>query len=620
MSTLFEALSSGSYDLQNKRDLSSDFARKLLEYRNTVVSEFLKFNIDLNKAIANIAKKENLNDDEIQRIIEEVNNQVYLIKYDKTKGSNVREVEFNIAYLQGVKNAMKGEYKGPESNGDEESKDKPSIKTAFETKKLDTMEKVASFVGDNQSESGIFNGMLSHRYGSLGTESKYTRDEVAIAKISKIALEKEAELNDNIKQLKYKSGELADTFIQLERLGSEPKEVLATLVKYAGLNLNEVNIIKDSINDNLTMKKEAHILPSDFKVSFQDISLKKKASEKYTLGKYSLQKKASVVCDTNIPKIMLSSGRYISSIEDIMKLASEYKECVAGVEKSNEEYLAIREKCASIGIDADVIEDANYSPYLVDTNNLIKQAEELSNEEPEVEKTAGVMSAINKLQEMISSSNSVTGALLGTGKKQTGAALNKATKARDMLESAPKAQFLKKQISQTGKDINGIKKSYAKKVSDVNKNKEIFNIRNNQAIKRESEQGALKNLFDKEVRNVRKQRKAFDKDIKSIQKEKLKDTRIADLKKKRDGLNADLTQYYDRIGLDKANDSVNQAQKMYSKAVRRTNLARGGVGAGVGVMGLKKLKNNNTQPQNSNIEPQDNNAIPQDMMFIQPMT
>ena len=356
MATLLDALSDGSYDLQNKRDLSGDFSKKLLNYRNIVVSEFLKYNIDLSKAIAKIANRESLNDDQIQRIVEEVNNQVYLVKYDQLKGKPDREVEFDLASKDKVKKIMKGEDVNSDSEPKEETtEDKVSLKTAFEREKFESMEKVAS--AENYD---LFNGMISHSYGDLSIATRKTRDEFMMTKISEHIKEKECELNKIAKSLKNTASELGDTFVNLERLGSDAGEVLSTIIKHAGLNEKEVELIKEATADRINLLVERRYLPENFTVNLNDVNLEKKASEKFTLGKYSLNKTASVACDTAIPRICLSTNKVVSHIDDIVKLASEMKDYADELRAKNEEYVAIREKCAEQGISPDTIENAGF--------------------------------------------------------------------------------------------------------------------------------------------------------------------------------------------------------------------------------------------------------------------
>ena len=356
MATLLDALSDGSYDLQNKRDLSGDFSKKLLEYRNVIVSEFLKYNIDLSKAIAKIAKRDSLNDDQIQRILEEVNNQVYLVKYDKLKGTPDREVEFDLASTDKIKKIMKGEDVNSNSEPSEKTDEsKTSEKTAFEMEKMDSIEKVAGYEGRD-----LFDGSLEYTYGDLSVASRKTRDEFMMTKIAESIKGKEDELNKIAKCLKNTATELGDVFVNLERLGSNPSDVLSSIIKSANLNDAEIDLIKEATADKINSLVESRYIPENFTVDFTGVNLEKKASEKFTLGAYSLNKTASVVCDARIPNICLSTNRHISCFEDIHKIASDMRKYSNELRDKNNEYIAIREKCASQGISPDALDNVGF--------------------------------------------------------------------------------------------------------------------------------------------------------------------------------------------------------------------------------------------------------------------
>jgi len=322
-----------------------------------VISEFLKFNIDLNQAIAKIAKRENMNDDQIHRIVEEVNNQVYLIKYKKLVGAD-REVEFNIASIDGVKKCMRGESSSSDSDKTEPTDEpKKSEKVAFEQNKIDDeyMEKIAS-----DEHYDLFNGNLDHSFGDLSVNMKYSRGDFFLKKIAETLDRKEDELNKISKEVMHYCNELGDTFISLEKLGSDVNEVMSAIVKSANLNEREIGLIKEATEERIAMYKERKALHDNFSVELNNIDVEKKASEKFTLGKYSLSKIASVVCDTEIPNILLSTNKSLRSIDDIVKLASDFKQCVNTLSEKNDEYIKIREKCASCGVTDEVLDPENF--------------------------------------------------------------------------------------------------------------------------------------------------------------------------------------------------------------------------------------------------------------------
>lgn len=358
MATLLDALSDGSYDLQNKRDISGDFGKRLLDYRNAVVSEFLKYNIELSKAISNIAKRDSLNEDQIKRIVEEVNNQVYLVKYDQLKGSPDRDVEFDLASIENVKKHMRGEsvtVQGKETDKPID-KDEVSSKAAFEINKFDGLEKVAS-AGETFD---LFNGISGNSYGDLSIEMRESRDEFMLRKIAETINDKTVALDKVAKEVNHYASELGDTFTNIERLGSDVDEVMSAIVKAAGLNDNEINLIKEATEKRVTMMKERNYVPSEFDVVFGEINTEKKASEKFNLGKHSFLKTASVACDTKIPNICLSTNKVVSSIDDIVKIASTMKERVDTLCNMNNEYIAIREKCAEQGISSEDLEGSGF--------------------------------------------------------------------------------------------------------------------------------------------------------------------------------------------------------------------------------------------------------------------
>jgi predicted transcriptional regulator len=77
MSTLLDALKSGDFGVGGKvaSELDNSFANKVASYRDAIVNDYLRYNTDLNQSIAKIAQSDNLNDDQIQRVIEEFEKQ-----------------------------------------------------------------------------------------------------------------------------------------------------------------------------------------------------------------------------------------------------------------------------------------------------------------------------------------------------------------------------------------------------------------------------------------------------------------------------------------------------------------------------------------------------------------
>lgn len=341
MATLLDALSDGSYDLQNKRDLSGDFSKKLLRYRDSVVSDYLKYKIDLSKAISSIAKRDSLNDDQIQRIVEEVNNQVYLTLYEKTKNSNERDVDFNIASISKVKDAIKGESVNKEDlTKKEDVEEKKSEKTAFETEK-GSFEKVAS----TNAPADIFSGNLQYKFGNMSIPMGKSREEFLTQKIASKLKEYESDMDKIARDINHTAMEIGDTMVNLEMLGCNVSSIMSSMVKQSSLNERQVELIKEASVKRITTLTENGVLPSDFQMEF-NVSTEKTASEKFSLGNHSLIKEAQVT----IPRVCLFTNKQVGCFDDILKMASEMKEKTRAIGEKNSEYMKIKEKCASAGI------------------------------------------------------------------------------------------------------------------------------------------------------------------------------------------------------------------------------------------------------------------------------
>lgn len=334
MPTLLEALSDGSFDMQNKRDSSSNFAKNLTSLRDQVVNDYTKHKIELNKSICNLAKSKNLNDDQIKRVIEEVNNQVYLIEYSKLKEQPERHVTFDIATFPKVKSMLDGTYKERESN----------LKMQKSASEYGTFEKVASdeSLGDSRN---MFNSYS----------------------VNKCVLKMEVEEDINKIYMQKIASDISNQYDTLEKLSSELDRKLGTvgaaLIKYAQLgydvndiynkvcdkaNVSDINsqLIKHAAEERLNDMRETSIIADDFKLKLaREIN-----NDSFGLGEYSLLKKAN---ETNfeLPTIIADKVSFknmnelANAFAGIDKLAYEYSE-------KKEKYNNALDKVASLGLDA----------------------------------------------------------------------------------------------------------------------------------------------------------------------------------------------------------------------------------------------------------------------------
>lgn len=430
MATLLESLQDCTYDLQNKRDLSGDFAKKLISYRDRIISDYLKFNTDLNKSIAAVSLRDNLNDDKIQRIIEEVNNQVYLIKYDKLKSSYEREVDFDIASLSKIKKIMTGNKDVIDHTNNDESPSDSSKneKRAFVTEKMpdEYFEKVAS------SGSDFFSGKISHALGDLSTNNKKTKERFYLEKIADSIKDKQLELEKIAKDIAYVSGEIGESLVGLNVMNVDTDSVISAIVKKANLNESEFSLIKEATDKKLSLKKEANEIPNFVEIPL-NVNLEKQPDEKFNIGKFSLNKKAGYQSEIRIPKLLLNSNRVIGDLSDLIKLASELKDNSDLLYKKNNEYIEIRNKCAEVNIDESILDRG-----LIHAIELEKKAGLIDDSINKLKSIAGNNSIKNSTNEVISAKPNL-GMELNSVKNRTEKIVNEPKNDVDMNKVFNKA-------------------------------------------------------------------------------------------------------------------------------------------------------------------------------------
>lgn len=326
MSSLLDALSDGSYDLNHKRDTSGNFSKRLVKLRDEVVNDYYKYNISLNTLISKLAKKESLNDDQIKRIVEEVNNQVYLIEYAKLKNKNDRTVRFEIALFEKVKSGTSKEY---------DSKSEGNEKIA--------MEKVAS----ENPQSNFFNGP-AYKIGGINIPMGMSKDEYMTKKIAQTVKEKQGGIEKISTELNKKVAILGETLVQAKRLGSNENEIFKLICKSASLNDAEMLFMKEASEERVQIAKRKGVVPESFTLNL-DVSFEKTASETFGLGRFS-KLNSQTTCNTVIPQILVNDTLRVASIDDITKLASEFKSISNDLGAKYVDYMEAVGKCKEAGV------------------------------------------------------------------------------------------------------------------------------------------------------------------------------------------------------------------------------------------------------------------------------
>ena len=324
------------------------FARRVDGWKKDILEAYYSHGISLNTSIANIAQNNALNNEQISRIIEEVNSEVYLNEYSKKKRENVRDVEFEIADLQKIKDNL-----GSDDVANVEDKvdtsDSKMKKTAsvnednlFLTGKYHEDEKVTSF------------NKTSYELADLSPESKVEAKDIVIKKLANI-LEKEYNELEMTKLAYFNElGDFVSALIEYNKLGLDPQEVFKTACEMGDVTKTaQIPILKAYENAEKPPYAREALELVDF--------LEKKAD--FSLGKRSLNDKKEVQLQgnnlqgnnlqgnnlqgNNLPTIITANKKimkdYEGLVKNIQKIQSEQEKLQAKAEK-----VAMYEKVAII--------------------------------------------------------------------------------------------------------------------------------------------------------------------------------------------------------------------------------------------------------------------------------
>lgn len=290
-----------------------DFKSQLEKFTSDITSEHIRNNADLNTSIANVAKKNNLNSDQIQRIIEEVNNSVHLYYYNKQKNNDVRDVRFPIARknkideLMSRSNPPKGDLK----------------KVAFYTGEDAEFEKVASdetVPGFARTSEYISPVKIRDRYSERQAFNLKLALEEANEKLEKEALE-----------LKDGMSKIASVLIknELMRKGSA-SEIASFLLKTASIKF--IDVFENSFADTVARQIESGAIPENFG---SNLYITEKRASEFSLGKYSFLNEKPGFTSAVV------NGEIFSDIDSLKKVAGELSD-------KFDKGLELREKVAKI--------------------------------------------------------------------------------------------------------------------------------------------------------------------------------------------------------------------------------------------------------------------------------
>jgi hypothetical protein len=309
MSSLLSSLSNNEVIEKISND-TGDFAVKLMTYKDKVVNDFTRYNVDLNQSIAKIAQSDGLNDNQISRIIEEANNQVYLIKYAQMRNFPEREVIFDLAALPAVKSIVK--------NGI------PKV--------AQVIEKRASWESQGSDDGLNFLNYTSHEMGSCAPEKKINLKEKIAEKLAKEINQLDSDLSTAIQKVADDIYTVAEALIKYDRGFKDSQSIFNKMCKEAQVTKGEQVLYKKALEQKIAQLKEVRVLPENYSLELSLSDMNEK--DKFSLGKYSMIKTA---LHADEQPIITDNGKMIKSVSDIVNMAKNIK-------KNREVVLSLNDK------------------------------------------------------------------------------------------------------------------------------------------------------------------------------------------------------------------------------------------------------------------------------------
>lgn len=267
---------------------TGDFKQRMERYAKRVSDDFVKYNKDMNEQIAKIAKENDYNDEQIQRIVEESNNLVYLAKYASLKSQNERDVVFKTASLSGVKNILG-----------------------------DTIQKQASYKEDFHIDA--FSSYNPYKTGALTPAKAESLVKTIAEKLASDVASAANDLDAANNRFDAHIYKIADTLIRYDRTAEGVSDVYTTMCKEAKLPSAVQGMIQKVANEIIEDEKFAGSINSEYTLKLPHVDIYKKEAD-FSLGKHSMLEKTAMYTHA-----MQCGDTVVYGIDDMVKMAEEIR-------------------------------------------------------------------------------------------------------------------------------------------------------------------------------------------------------------------------------------------------------------------------------------------------------
>lgn len=301
--SLQDALKSLGNNFEKQADelANNKFVHNRQSWTNSVVESYVKYNVDPNTSIAKIAKENDLNDEQVNRIIEETNISIYLQKYAATKGQRVRRVTFPLA--DPTKIGVMSKSAQHTTSEDTAKLDKAASDNVYPREMDFSIDKEAgySMLTSNSTnyEPAIWDKELVFKQATETMKNKI-KQRMEQEKIARI---------QSLKSILHKVAFIGDAIIYNARSSQDTQGLFNSISKEASLDSTAQNAIIKYTTEKIASMKEERFLPGNFDFQLQ---LATTGENKFSLGKHSLSKYAE--------DIQLQKDLVLPNVTDYEKL------------------------------------------------------------------------------------------------------------------------------------------------------------------------------------------------------------------------------------------------------------------------------------------------------------
>ncbi|MDD2235077.1 MAG: hypothetical protein PHV03_09310 [Desulfitobacteriaceae bacterium] len=288
--TLIRDFGSG-FDKQAEQVLNNNFLNNKDSWVKGATEDYIKYNVDPNVSLNKIASSNNLNGEQVKRLVEETNVSIYLRKYAGLRDSVVRDVTFPLAdadkIITGSKETAAGN--GVERNASLSS-DLIKVASADGSTQAQTVVKVDCTNNYVSYEPSLWEGTIEKNAGK--TMVRKTLAAVNEELINKIAVETD---------IVNKIATIGNAVIHYERLGESGQELLDKIAMDANWYGSYQTPVLRYINKSLELGKKASYIPNNFELP---VTYSHPADPNpYSLGSHSLLEKKSAELVVNLDKL-----------------------------------------------------------------------------------------------------------------------------------------------------------------------------------------------------------------------------------------------------------------------------------------------------------------------------